>query len=50
MPSMSERIRLIQYGLGLIGSATARYLVEHAGLELVGGAAIDRTKVGKDVG
>jgi hypothetical protein len=47
---MSERIRVIQYGLGPIGSAVARHLVERPGLELVGGVDIDPDKVGRDVG
>ena len=47
---MSERTRVIQYGLGPIGSAVARHVVERAGLELVGGVDIDPAKVGKDVG
>jgi hypothetical protein len=47
---MPERTRVIQYGLGPIGSAAARHVVERAGLELVGGVDIDPAKVGKDVG
>jgi 4-hydroxy-tetrahydrodipicolinate reductase len=47
---MSDRIRVIQYGLGPIGSAVARHVVERAGLELVGGVDVDPAKVGKDVG
>ena len=47
---MSEKIRVIQYGLGPIGSAVARHVVERAGLELVGGVDVDPSKVGKDVG
>jgi len=47
---MSGRIRVIQYGLGPIGSAIARHVMERPGLELVGGADIDPAKVGKDVG
>ena len=47
---MSDRIRVIQYGLGPIGSALARHVMERPGLELVGGADIDPAKVGKDVG
>ncbi len=47
---MSDRIRVIQYGLGPIGSAIARHVVERAGLELVGAVDIDPAKVGKDVG
>ena len=47
---MSEDIRVIQYGLGPIGSAIARHIVERAGLDLVGGVDIDPNKVGRDVG
>ncbi len=47
---MSDKIRIVQYGLGPIGSAVARHVVERAGLELVGGVDIDPAKVGKDVG
>lgn len=43
-------IRVIQYGLGPIGSATARQIVEQDGLELVGGVDIDPAKVGEDLG
>ena len=48
--TMSDNIRVIQYGLGPIGSAIARHIVERAGLELVGGVDIDPQKVGRDVG
>ena len=47
---MSDTIRVIQYGLGPIGSAVARHVVERTGLELVGGIDIDPAKVGQDVG
>ena len=47
---MSDRIRVIQYGLGPIGSAIARHVMERPGLELVGSTDIDPAKVGKDVG
>jgi 4-hydroxy-tetrahydrodipicolinate reductase len=47
---MSSKIRVIQYGLGPIGSAVARHVTERAGLELVGGVDIDPAKVGRDVG
>jgi hypothetical protein len=47
---MTDKIRVIQYGLGPIGSAVARHAVDRAGLELVGGIDIDPTKAGKDVG
>jgi 4-hydroxy-tetrahydrodipicolinate reductase len=41
---------VIQYGLGPIGCAVARHVVERAGLELVGGVDINPTKIGKDMG
>ena len=47
---MSNKIRVIQYGLGPIGSAVARHVLERPGLELVGGVDVDPAKVGKDVG
>jgi len=47
---MSKRIRVIQYGLGPIGCAMARHVLERSGLELVGGVDIDPNKVGKDLG
>jgi hypothetical protein len=45
-----ENIRVIQYGLGPIGCAVARLVVERPGLELVGGIDVDPAKVGRDVG
>ncbi|MGD8627366.1 MAG: dihydrodipicolinate reductase [Anaerolineae bacterium] len=47
---MSDEIRIIQYGLGPIGSAVARHVVARAGIALVGGIDIDPDKVGRDVG
>ncbi len=47
---MSNSIRVIQYGLGPIGSAVARHVVEREGLELVGGVDVDPAKMGKDMG
>jgi len=47
---MSERIRVLQFGLGPIGQACVRTLVEKAGVELIGAVDIDPAKVGKDVG
>jgi len=40
----SKAIRVVQYGLGPIGSATARHIMERAGMELVGGVDIDQAK------
>jgi len=47
---MSNKIRVIQYGLGPIGSAVARHIAERSGLELVGGVDIDPAKAGQDMG
>jgi hypothetical protein len=47
---MSDKIRVIQYGLGPIGSAVARHVVERAGLELVAGIDVAPGKIGQDVG
>lgn len=47
---MADKIRVIQYGLGPIGSAVARHIVEREGLELVGGVDIAPDKAGRDVG
>ena len=51
MPAKNDtRIRVIQYGLGPIGCATARLVTERSKLELVGGVDIDPAKVGRDLG
>ncbi len=47
---MSETIRAIQFGLGPIGCAVARHVVEREGITLVGGVDIDPAKVGQDLG
>lgn len=47
---MSKSIRVIQYGLGPIGSAIARYVTERADLTLVGAVDVDAAKVGRDAG
>ena len=47
---MAEKIRVIQYGLGPIGCASARLIAERDSLELVGGVDVDPAKVGKDLG
>ena len=47
---MPEIIRVIQYGLGPIGSAVARHVLERDHLRLVGGVEIDPAKAGRDLG
>lgn len=45
-----QTIRIVQYGLGSIGSAVARHVVERPGLEWVGAIEIDPQKIGQDAG
>ncbi len=45
-----ENVRIIQYGLGPIGAAVARHVVERTGTELVGCVDIDPAKYGRDAG
>jgi len=47
---VADKIRVLQYGLGPIGSAIARYVSEKPSLQLVAGVDIDLAKVGKDLG
>jgi len=47
---MAERTRVLQYGLGPIGSAITRYVSRKPSLQLVGGVDIDPAKIGKDLG
>jgi 4-hydroxy-tetrahydrodipicolinate reductase len=47
---MSDAVRVIQFGLGPIGCATARLVHERENLELVGAVDIDPAKIGTDVG
>jgi len=48
--NVSDKIRVIQYGLGPIGSAVARHVVERPELQLVGAVDIDPKKAGRDAG
>ncbi len=47
---MAERLRVIQYGLGPIGSRMACHVLERDGIELVGAVDVDPAKVGRDAG
>ncbi|MGB9593875.1 MAG: dihydrodipicolinate reductase, partial [Anaerolineae bacterium] len=47
---MSGSVRVIQYGLGPIGSAIARHVTERDGLALVGAVDVDPAKAGRDAG
>ena len=43
-------IRVVQFGLGPIGQASVKVLLQKPGLELVGGIDVDPQKVGQDIG
>jgi hypothetical protein len=47
---MPDEIRVIQYGLGAIGSAVARHVAEREGLKLAGAVDVDPAKAGRDAG
>lgn len=47
---MSERIRVIIYGLGVIGRSAAKLVTERAGMELVGAVDCSPTFAGRDAG
>lgn len=44
------KIRIINIGLGAIGSEIARVISLHKGMEIVGAVDIDKEKVGRDLG
>jgi 4-hydroxy-tetrahydrodipicolinate reductase len=45
-----EKIRVVLFGVGAIGSNIARFLLEKKGVEIVGSIDIAKDKVGKDLG
>jgi len=45
-----EKIRVVLYGLGAVGSRIAKFLLEKEGIEIVGAIDIAKDKVGKDLG
>lgn len=45
-----EKIRVVLYGVGAIGSRIAKFLLEKEGVEIVGAIDIAKDKVGKDLG
>ncbi len=47
---MSDKIRVVQYGMGPIGQGIAQLVLEKAGLDLVGAIDIDPNLQGRDVG
>jgi len=47
---MTQKIKMIQMGLGPIGNKTTRYLVERSNFKIVGAIDADPQKLGKDIG
>ena len=45
-----ECLKVVQYGIGPIGSAIVKLLVKKKSFQIVGAIDIDKTKVGRDVG
>jgi len=45
-----EKVRVVLYGVGAIGSSIAKLLLEKEGIEIVGAIDIAKDKVGKDLG
>jgi len=45
-----QKIRVVCYGLGAVGSRIAKFLLEKEGIEIVGAIDIAKEKVGKDLG
>lgn len=45
-----ERIRVVLYGVGAVGSLIARYLLQKEGIEVVGAIDTAEDKVGRDLG
>ncbi len=49
-PTVRRPLRVIQYGLGAIGQATARLILQKSSVQLVGAIDVDPAKVGRDLG
>jgi len=45
-----EKIRIVAYGVGVVGGFIAKFLLEKEGVEVVGAIDIAKDKVGKDLG
>jgi len=45
-----EKIRVVCYGLGAVGTRIARFMLEKEGIQIVGAIDIAKEKVGKDLG
>jgi hypothetical protein len=47
---LERNVRVVLYGVGVIGSLVARFLLEKKGVEIVGAVDVAEDKVGKDLG
>ena len=47
---MKRNVRVVLYGVGVIGSLVAKFLLEKKGVEIVGAIDVAENKVGKDLG
>jgi len=45
-----EKVKVVLYGVGAVGSRIAKFLLENEGVEIVGAIDIAEDKVGKDLG
>jgi 4-hydroxy-tetrahydrodipicolinate reductase len=45
-----EKIRVVCYGIGAVGSRIARFMLQKEGLQIVGAIDVDKKKVGRDLG
>ncbi len=45
-----ERVKVVLYGVGAVGSLIARFLLKKEGVEIVGAIDVAKGKVGKDLG
>jgi len=47
---LKRKVRVVLYGVGVIGSMVAKFLLEKEGVEIVGAIDVAKDKVGKDLG
>ncbi len=45
-----EKVKVLMYGVGVVGGLIAKCLLEKEGVEIVGAVDVDKRKVGKDLG
>jgi hypothetical protein len=48
--TLKRNVKIVLYGVGVIGSMVARFLLEKRGVEIVGAIDVAEDKVGKDLG